>query len=89
MSMSDDKQANISKAEKMIDRAVREHHSDIVGLPEFFNTIYFPQYVDRKYFREAETIPGPTVNRIARKAKEHRIYVFAGIQYIRKWILRS
>jgi N-carbamoylputrescine amidase len=58
---------------------VKEHDSDIVGLPEFFNTIYFPQYVDRKYFREAETIPGPSVNRIARKAKEHGIYVLAGI----------
>lgn len=79
MSMQDDKEANVSKAEKMIDRAVKEHHSDIVGLPEFFNTIYFPQYVDRKYFREAEPIPGPTINRVARKAKEHGIYVFAGI----------
>jgi N-carbamoylputrescine amidase len=79
MSMKDDKEANVSKAEKMIDRAVKEHNPDIVGLPEFFNTIYFPQYVDRKYFSEGEPIPGPSVNRIARKAKEHGIYVIAPI----------
>lgn len=79
MSMKDDKEANVSKAEKMIDLAVKEQNPDMVGLPEFFNTIYFPQYVDRKYFKEGEPIPGPSVNRIARRAKDHGIYVIAPI----------
>jgi beta-ureidopropionase len=79
MSMTENKEENISKAEQMIDTAVREYNPDIVGLPEFFNTIYFPQYVDRKYFSEAEPIPGPSTNRISMKAKEHGIYIFAPI----------
>jgi beta-ureidopropionase len=79
MAMKDNKEANLLKAENMIDAAVKEHNPDFVALPEFFNTIYFPQYVDRKYFKEAESIPGPSIDRISIKAKEHRIYVIAPI----------
>ena len=38
--------ANVQKAERLIDRAVKRHNPDIIGLPEFFNTEYFPQYLD-------------------------------------------
>ena len=74
-----DKEANIKKAERLIDQAVREYDPDIIGLPEFFSTEYFPQYVDRKYFSYAEPIPGPTTERIGKKAKEHGIYIIAPI----------
>lgn len=71
------KEANVSKAERMIDEAVNESNPDIVCLPELFNTEYFPQWLHRKYFAYAESIPGPTFNRIRSKAKEHGIYVIA------------
>lgn len=74
-----DKEANISKAEKMIDDAVKKYKPDIIGLPEFFNTEYFPQYTDRKYFEYAEPIPGPTSERIGKKAREYGIYIIAPI----------
>lgn len=74
-----DKEANVSKAEKMIDEAVKKHKANIVGLPEFFNTEYFPQWIDRKYFSYAEPIPGPTINRMTKKAKQHGIYIIAPI----------
>jgi len=74
MSMkTSDKKANILKAEKLIDQAVKEYKPDIVGLPEFFSTEFFPQYMNRKYFEYAEPIPGLTTNLMARKAKEHKI----------------
>ncbi len=74
-----DKKANIQKAEKLIDQAVKKYHPEIVGLPEFFSTEFFPQYMDRKYFEYAEPIPGSTTDMMARKAKEHGIYVIAPI----------
>ncbi len=74
-----DKQTNISRAEKLIDKAVKKHAPDIVGLPEFFSTEFFPQYMDRKYFDYAEPIPGPTTDIMSRKAKEHEIYIIAPI----------
>ncbi|MFQ5997711.1 MAG: carbon-nitrogen hydrolase family protein [Candidatus Bathyarchaeia archaeon] len=74
-----DVEANIAKAEKFIDDAVSKYRPDIIGLPEFFNTEYFPQYVDRKYFAYAEPIPGPTTERMSKKAKEHGVYIIAPI----------
>ena len=74
-----DKESNTSKAERMIDQAVKKYNPDIIGLPEFFNTEFFPQWLDRKFFKEAEPIPGPTTNRIAAKAKEHGVYIIAPI----------
>ena len=73
------KEANVAKAEAFIDEAVQRYKPNIVGLPEFFNTEYFPQYMDRKYFDYAEPIPGPTTDRMAQKAKEHGIYIIAPI----------
>jgi N-carbamoylputrescine amidase len=67
----------LRKTERLIDQAVKRHDPHVVGLGEFFNTEYFPQYVDRKYFAYAEPIPGPTTDRIAHKAKEHGIYIIA------------
>lgn len=74
-----DKEANVSKAEKMIDEAVEKYKPDIIGLPELFNTEYFPLWFDRKYFMYAEPIPGPTINRMIKKAQQHGIYIIAPI----------
>lgn len=74
-----DKKANVQKAEKLIDLAVKKYNPDLVGLPEFFSTEFFPQHMDRKYFEYAEPIPGPTTDVMAHKAKEHGIYIIAPI----------
>jgi N-carbamoylputrescine amidase len=74
-----DKNANISKAERLVDECVRKHNANIVGLPEFFNTEYFPQWVDHKNFALAEPIPGPTTDRMIKKAVEHGIYICSPI----------
>jgi N-carbamoylputrescine amidase len=73
------KAKNIAKAEKLIDQAVKDFRADVVGLPELFSTEYFPQRLDPKYFDYAETIPGPTMDRMSRKAREHGIHIFAPI----------
>ena len=36
----------------------------LILLQELFNTIYFPQYEDKRYFCSAEEIPGKTTDRI-------------------------
>lgn len=74
-----DKSATIGKALSLIDRAVKEFAPNIVALPELFATEYFPLYGDPKYFAYAEPIPGPTTQVLADKAREHGIYIIAGI----------
>jgi len=63
----------------LIDQAANEE-AKIVLLPELFNTDYACYFrKDPEVFRYAEPIPGPTTDEIARKAKEHGIYVISPI----------
>lgn len=79
MSCTDDIQANVAKALEMVDHAAR-NGAQLVALPELFNAPYFPNRDrDTKYFDLAETIPGPTIERIAAKAREHQIILLAPI----------
>jgi predicted amidohydrolase len=74
-----DKNANVEKACKLIDRAVK-NNANIVLLQELFNTGYIIYHVrNDKTFDLAEPIPGPTTDRLAKKAKEHGIYVISPI----------
>ena len=73
------KEKNINKAVCMIDKAAK-NGSQIIGLQELFNT----EYVcfckkDPRTLNCAESIPGPTIDRIAEKAKEYGIYIIAPI----------
>ncbi|MDP8247674.1 MAG: nitrilase-related carbon-nitrogen hydrolase [Candidatus Tritonobacter lacicola] len=49
--------------------------TDVVCLPEIFNTIYFPQYEEPKFRDLAETIPGPTTEEMASVAKAKNIVI--------------
>ncbi|MCL5068211.1 MAG: hypothetical protein M1368_07655, partial [Thaumarchaeota archaeon] len=73
------KEANIAKAEALIEEAVARYHPAIVGLPELFSTEFFPLTKNRKYFRYAEPIPGPTTDRIGKLARRLRVSIIAPI----------
>jgi N-carbamoylputrescine amidase len=79
MTCQDRPEPNVKKALKMIDQAAKKG-AQIVALQEIFNTPYFPNRKrSQKYFGMAETIPGPTIGRIAAKAKEHGMVIMAPI----------
>ncbi len=69
----DDKEANISRAEEMIDQAAATG-ARIVALPEYVN------YLGARDGHEeaAESIPGPITERLGAKAREHGIYLLGG-----------
>lgn len=78
-----DKQATVKKAIGMIEKAATEHHAEFVGLPELFNTEFFPaNELNNKYFEYAEPIPGPTTEAISKIAKNLGIYVATPIYEI-------
>jgi agmatine deiminase len=78
MSMSPEREKNISKAVKMISRAADEG-AGIVCLPELFDSMYFPQ--KEKGDASPETIPGPTTRSLAAGAKENRVVLVGGSIY--------
>ncbi len=69
---------NVARACAFVDEAVREN-PDIVVLPEFFNTEYFPQYRDYRYMDYAEAEDGYTQTRMKEKARQHRIHIVSTI----------
>jgi predicted amidohydrolase len=78
MAMGDDRDANISKAVRMI-REASARGASIVCLPELFASRYFPQ--DKKANALAEPIPGPTTRRLAAAALESKVTLVGGSLY--------
>jgi N-carbamoylputrescine amidase len=73
------KENNLKAAEEAIDRAVEEHKAELIVFPEFFTSVYFAQWMDRKYFSLAEKIPGPSTQKISQKANQHGVFVAAPV----------
>jgi predicted amidohydrolase len=73
MNSGEDKQANLARAEQLVGEAVSQNAS-LVALPEMFNCLgRFATVV-----QNAETIPGPTSERMAALARRLRIVLLAG-----------
>jgi N-carbamoylputrescine amidase len=70
--------ANMAKAEERIRQAARQG-AHIVCLPELFLTPYFCQRVDLKHFDLAETIPGPSTERLGKLAKELGVVIVTSL----------
>lgn len=78
MRCSIDPSENVDRAESMI-RAAASDGAKIICLPEIFNTIYFCQAEDHKYFEFAEQIPGTTTERLGKVAAELDVVIIAPI----------
>ncbi len=75
---TDDRQANVAKAEAMIRDAARQG-AQIVATQELFAGPYFPQTEDPAHFDQAEPIPGPTSQRLCDLARELGITLTASL----------
>jgi N-carbamoylputrescine amidase len=71
---------NVWRALAFIDQAAAQG-AKFVCLPELFNTGYFcrPNHLDNTYFQLAESIPGPTIDKLAAKAKAYLLYLIVPI----------
>ncbi len=74
MSMSADPQANLDKAAARVDEAARKG-AQVICLPELYRSQYFCQREDPAFFDLAETIPGPSTERLAAVARKHSVAV--------------
>jgi N-carbamoylputrescine amidase len=68
-SLAENKQADFDKHEKMIRDAARDG-AQVVCLQEIFNGPYFCADQDIEWYKAAEEIPGPTMDRMQDIAKE-------------------
>jgi predicted amidohydrolase len=80
MQMSEDKEANLKKAIKLIKKAARKG-AQIVALPELFNTLYFCNIANGDFKNWAEEMNGPTMSALSKIAKKFQIVLVAGSIY--------
>jgi N-carbamoylputrescine amidase len=73
-----DRDFNVEKACLRAQEAISDH-PDIIVLPEFFNTEYFPQYRDYKYMEYAERDDGYTISRVRELSKKYSVHIIATI----------
>lgn len=78
MALSKEPEKNIKKALEFIDEAASKG-AQVICLPELFMSQYFCQKEDIKYFDLAETIPGPTTDRLGKIAKEKKVVLIASL----------
>jgi predicted amidohydrolase len=78
MAMTDDHEANVSKAVEMVAEASRKGAS-VVCLPELFAYRYFPQEKGARV--RPEPIPGPTTTRLSEAARESKVALVGGSLY--------
>jgi N-carbamoylputrescine amidase len=78
MAMSADPQQNLDKAAARVEEAALKG-AQVVCLPEMYRTHYFCQREDAALFDLAETVPGPSTDRLSAIARKHGIAVVVPI----------
>ncbi len=73
-----DVQQNVDKTVEQI-IAASKSGARLVCLQELFGSRYFCQSEDHRNFALAESIPGPTTERLCAVAKTHRVVIVAGV----------
>ena len=78
MSCVPDTAANLDKAADRVREAARAG-ANIICLPELFRAQYFCQREEHALFDTAESIPGPSTERLSAVAKEEKVVVIASL----------
>ena len=78
MQCSADPDENLGKAEQRVRDAARRG-GQIVCLPELFRSQYFCREEDARLFDLAESVPGPSTERLGRVAKEEGVVIIASL----------
>jgi N-carbamoylputrescine amidase len=78
MSMSADPGANLDKAAAKVEEAARKG-AEVVCLPELYRSPYFCQKEDAALFDLAETVPGPSTERLSEVARKAGVAVVVPI----------
>src|SRR3954463_7835454 len=77
-SCSPDPSANLKKTLAGVERAARQG-AKIICTQELFRSQYFCQSEDHRFFKLAETIPGPSTDALAKVARKHRAVIIASL----------
>jgi N-carbamoylputrescine amidase len=69
---------NLDRQIQLLDRAARQG-GQILCTQELFRSQYFCQVEDHRFFKLAETIPGPSTDALGKLAKKHKAVIIASL----------
>ncbi|HEV2293179.1 MAG TPA: carbon-nitrogen hydrolase [Tepidisphaeraceae bacterium] len=78
MACSDEFRKNLARQSRLIEQAAREG-AKIICTQELFGSQYFCQVEDHRFFKLAETIPGPSTDAFTKLAKKHKVVIVASL----------
>src|SRR5260370_12724514 len=78
MRMEEDVNANLAKAQAMLEKAAKQG-VQVACLPELFRSPYFCKTENPAVFDLAESIPGKTTETIAAIARQHGMVIVASL----------
>jgi N-carbamoylputrescine amidase len=78
MAVGDDVNANLKNQARLIEQAAKQG-AQIVCTQELFRSKYFCQLEDHRFFKLAETIPGPSTELFGKIAKKHKLVIIASL----------
>jgi N-carbamoylputrescine amidase len=78
MSCSPDVRENRTKQTRLIEQAAKQG-AQIICTQELFASQYFCQVEDHRFFKLAETIPGPSTDAFSKLAKKYRAVIIASL----------
>src|SRR5882672_4526386 len=78
MPCSSDPDANLARQLSLIERSAKSG-AQIICTQELFRSQYFCQVEDHRFFKLAETIPGPSTDAMSKLAKKHRAVIIASL----------
>ncbi len=78
MAVGDDVDKNLKNQARLVEQAAKQG-AQIVCTQELFRSKYFCQLEDHRFFKLAETIPGPSTDVLGKIAKKHKIVIIASL----------
>src|SRR5579859_2047115 len=78
MACTDDAGENLRRQVKLAEKAAAQG-AQIICTQELFRSKYFCQSEDHRFFKLAETIPGPSTDALGKVAKKHGAVVIASL----------
>src|ERR1700744_4886297 len=78
MSCSADVKANRAKQVRLVEQAAKRG-AEIICTQELFASQYFCQVEDHRFFKLAETIPGPSTDALGKIAKKYGVVIIASL----------
>ena len=73
-----DFRANLKNQVRLVEEAARGG-AKIISTQELFGSQYFCQVEDHRFFKLAETIPGPSTDAFTKLAKKHKVVIIASL----------